>query len=841
LKRTPELKRISELKRTSRLKRIFELKRITALKRTAELKRLPRLITFAALSALAACGLLLISCTTRHDELSHTARGWRASVTTLAGDGSPGFQDGAASNARFNDPFGIAVASDGSVYVADAGEANRIRKVTPQGEVLTVAGGHEGYADGAGAAASFNTPSALALDGAGNLYVADTGNNRIRRVASDGNVTTLAGDGTAGFRDGTAGAPNDVAGSAQFDAPVGVAVDKDGNVYVADTYNDRVRLITKDGRVKTIAGAGSPGYADGDALSAALFDTPCGIVVSEAGEVFVADTGNNRLRKITKDGQVTTLPVVSPPADNTHSAPNSDTHSAPNSETNPDPTSAANAAPNAAANPAPGSAVPFELSKPVGLALTRDGFLYVTELDRGRVVQVAPDGTARVIAGLGSGFADGDGQSAARFNQPAGIALTSDGSLLVADGANYLLRRVSPSQRRDGTVALTEGRDNIVSSTEGRDGVVSPAERDGATTPPLPPHEVLSPSHEAPPPSHEVLPRIYVESLGSPFPWPLDPQEQWHEVAATMGEVRGAYGTDDSRDHLHNGLDVFGVYGQTVRAVREEKVSSPLANWGFGSLNEGLRSGLLSYVHLRVGRDEHDEMLKGTPFVAVRDDAGQVARVRVRRGTRLRLGDALGTINRMFHVHMILGPPGAEMNPLSLPFAGFADHSPPKIERDGVQLFDEDGARMTLKRAGRLMLRGRVSIVVDAYDQVDGNQPRRRLGLYKLGYQLLLPDGNPAPGFEQPRIRIEFNRLPPGGDAPKIAYAGESGITVYGSKQTRFLYEVTNTVRDGYAARSAWDTSELPAGDYTLRIIAADFNGNEADANRDLPVTIARD
>jgi sugar lactone lactonase YvrE len=781
------------------------------LRRASELKRRIRLKALAASFALATLGLFFLSCITQRDELSHTSADWRASVTTLAGDGSPGFQDGAALKARFADPFGVAVAVDGSVYVSDAGEANRIRKVTPQGEVSTVAGGREGYADGAGAGAAFDTPSALALDGAGNLYVADTGNNRIRRVAPDGVVTTVAGDGTAGFRDGTAA-------QSQFDSPVGVAVDKDGNVYVADTYNDRIRLITKDGQVKTIAGAGSPGDADGDALGVALFDTPCGVAVSEAGEVYVADTGNNRLRKVTKDGQVKTLSVVVPASQATvQTAEGGNTSPA---NTSPAPTEGANNSPSAGA----GAATPFEMSKPVGLALTRDGFLYVTELDRGRVLQVAPDGTAHKLAGLGSGFADGDGHSAARFNQPAGVALAPDGSLFVADGANYLLRRVSPAEQHDAakTTATTSAPD---SNRDAQDLNGNTQDANGVA--------------QATAPAREVLPRIPVESFSSPFPWPLDPQDQWHEVAATMGEVRGAYGTDDSRDHLHSGLDVFGVYGQTVRAVREEKVSSPLANWGFGSLNEGLRAGLITYVHLRVGRNEHDEMLNSTPFVAVRDASGKVLRVRVRRGTRLRVGQALGTINRMYHVHMNLGPPGAEMNPLSLALAGFSDHAAPKIERDGVQLFDEGGARLTSKRAGRLLLRGRVRIVVDAYDQVDGNQPRRRLGLYKLGYQLLLPDGSPAPGFEGPRIQLEFKRLPPGDDAPKIAYADESGITVYGSKQTRFLYEVTNTLRDGRATRGVWDTSVLPAGDYTLRIIAADFSGNVADANRDVPITIA--
>jgi hypothetical protein len=249
----------------------------------------------------------------------------------------------------------------------------------------------------------------------------------------------------------------------------------------------------------------------------------------------------------------------------------------------------------------------------------------------------------------------------------------------------------------------------------------------------------------------------------------------------------------------------------------------------------------MTYVHLRVGRDERDEMLGGTPFVAVRDGEGHVARVRLRRGTRLRVGQALGTINRMYHVHMNLGPPGAEVNPLVLPFPGLTDRTAPKIERGGVHLFDASGAALEEKRDGRLLLRGKVRIVVDAFDQVDGNQARRRLGLYKLGYQLLLPDGTPAPGFDAPRVQIEFNRLPPGDDAPKIAYAGESGITVYGSKATRFLYEVTNTVRDGRAARGVWDTGELPPGDYTLRILAADFSGNQADVNRDVLIKIARE
>jgi sugar lactone lactonase YvrE len=704
--------------------------------------------------------LLLNSCAA--SEPAKTPAGWRARVTTLAGAGSPSSQDGAALQARFQDPFGVAVGADGAVYATDAGEANAVRKVTPEGQVSTLAGGE------------FNTPSGVALDDKGNLYVADTGNNRVRKVSKEGVVTTLAGEG-------------------QFDAPVGVAVDKDGNVYVADTYNDRVRVITKDGQVRTVAGSGGPGYADGGALDAALFDTPCAVAVSGAGDLYVADTGNDRLRKISKDGQVSTLNLFEPP------------------DTQPGNQNTDGATPTRApgeANAPPSNPTPFELSSPAGLAVTRDGFLYVTELGRGRVVQVAPDGAARVIAGRGGpGFADGEGRTEARFNQPAGLALAPDGSLVVADGANYLLRRVSPYESKG----------------------------DGAKT------RVVAAEAQPDPARTEVLPRIEVGSLGAPFPWPLDPQGQWHEVTATMGEARGSYDTKDSRHHLHSGMDVFGVYGQTVRAVRDEKVTSPLANWGFGTLNEGFRAGLMTYVHLRVGRSERDEMLDTNNFIPVRDAAGKVVRVRVRRGTRLRVGQALGTINRMYHVHMNLGPPGAELNPLALPFTGFEDHAAPRIARDGVQLFDESGARLTEKRGGRLVVRGRVRIVVDALDQVDGNQPRRRLGLYRLGYQLLQTDGTPAPGFAEPRVQIEFDRLPPDREAPKIAYADESGITVYGSSETRFLYEVTNTVRHGRAERGTWDTSALPPGDYTLRILAADFAGNEAADNRDIPVTVIRE
>ncbi|HEV7906300.1 MAG TPA: NHL repeat-containing protein [Pyrinomonadaceae bacterium] len=744
---------------------------------------------------LLALALLLISASVAlfifyrwRDKPTPTVAGWRAVIQTLAGDGAPGVEDAAApTQARFHNPFGVAVDAQGNVYVADAGESNRIRKIAAENSsVTTLAGGAEGFSDGTGGAASFNTPSALAIDANGNLYVADTSNNRIRKVTPEGAVTTLAGDGTAGSRDGAAGA-------AQFNAPVGVAVDARGErVYVADTYNDSIRLITTgDNQVTTLAGGSASGDANG-ASREARFDTPCALVATVDGALFIADTGNRRLRKLSKDGQVWTLNLAN----------------------------------------ADGS--PFdEAFEPVGLALTHDNFLYVAERERGRIWQIAPDErTARLIAGNNpAGGSNGEGASSnhsnARFNQPAGIAVDRQGALYVADSANYLVRKLTANESAPATTGSATTTNGAAVNDSRQGATASQGSAGGASA-----SSVVE---------SEALPRLSADALGiKTLPWPLDPQDRWHEVAATLGEVRGSYDSEDSRHHLHSGIDIFGTYGQTVRAVLYEKVESPLANWGHGDLNEGLRVGVMVYVHLRVGRDEKDKLIDEARFTPSRDAEGKLTRVRIKRGTRFHPGDALGTINRMYHVHMNFGAPNAETNPLGLPLAGFTDSVAPKIERDGIQLFDATGtARLTEKRDGRLLVgRGQVRIVVDAYDQVDGNQARRRLGLYKLGYQLLRADGSPAPGFDAPRIGIEFDRMPPDREAVKIAYADESGITVYGSKSTRFLYEATNILRHGRAARSTWDTAELPAGDYTLRIIAADFNGNEATTGRDVAIRI---
>ena len=225
-------------------------------------------------------------------------------VTTLAGlAGSPGSADGTGSAARFNFQFGVAVDGAGNVYVADSSN-HTIRKITSAGVVTTLAGValNAGIADGTGSAARFFSPGGVAVDGAGNVYVADSNNATVHAITPAGVVTTLAGlAGNVGSTDGTGSA-------ARFSQPdESVAVDTAGNVYVADTNNHTIRMITPAGVVTTLAGlAGSFGSTDGTG-AAARFHSPDGVAVDVSGNVYVADTINQTIRKITPAGVVTTF------------------------------------------------------------------------------------------------------------------------------------------------------------------------------------------------------------------------------------------------------------------------------------------------------------------------------------------------------------------------------------------------------------------------------------------------------------------------------------------------------------------------------------------------------
>jgi|GEM_PF-1671033 len=219
-------------------------------------------------------------------------------VITLAGTSSAGFVNGPGGQAQFQNPTGIVVDKAGNVYVADGINA-RIRKITPAGQVSTYAGnGQQGYADGLAATARFNEPQGLAIDATGTIYVADLGGHRIRKITPTGIVTTLAGSGTAGFTNGNGT-------NASFNAPMGLAVDPAGNVYVADKTNNRIRKISRTGLVSTVAGLATAGYRDGPATQA-QFNGPTSVAVSTNGTLYVTDASNSRLRAISPAGAVTT-------------------------------------------------------------------------------------------------------------------------------------------------------------------------------------------------------------------------------------------------------------------------------------------------------------------------------------------------------------------------------------------------------------------------------------------------------------------------------------------------------------------------------------------------------
>jgi len=330
-------------------------------------------------------------------------------VTTLAGAaGLPGAADGTRSAARFRSPFGVAVDSAGNAFVTDQGN-HTIRKVTPEGAVSTLAGlaSVRGSVDGTGNIARFNSPTGVALDSAGNLYVTDQDNNTLRKVTPEGLVTTVAGlaGGGWGSADGT-----DLA--AQFGNPSGVTVDNEGNTYVADTDNNTIRKISPGGQVTTLAGCAtcSSGMDDG-AGSEARFSSPVAVTVDRAGNVYVADNNNSTIRKVTPDGVVTTL--AGSPGQN---------------------------------GDADGTGAGAQFDHPYGLSVDDGGNVYVADTSNSTIRKVTPEGVVTTLAGMAgvSGSKDGTG-GAARFSDPTGVAVDRAGNVYVADGDYATVRKITPT------------------------------------------------------------------------------------------------------------------------------------------------------------------------------------------------------------------------------------------------------------------------------------------------------------------------------------------------------------------------------------------------------------
>ncbi len=390
---------------------------------------------------------------------------------TLAGKPThTGSADGIGSQAEFFYPSGIAVVSAGVFYIADTNN-HTIRKVVNGNQVVTIAGeaGRAGADDGPAAHARFNQPSDIAVDSAGNVFVADFGNNSIRRIATDGTVSTYAGiNGSAGSEDG----PGAIA---RFYHPADVAVDSAGNLLVADYGNHTIRRISNTGMVSTIAGlAGAIDYIDGPA-GQARFWYPCGLTLDESDNIIVADAGNHRIRKISNTGVVTTLGV-----DANNSWPGDVALDEAGNVYFTDRTNGQikKVAPggvisSVAGNPylssdvksgADGTGLEAEFEHPRGIAMDFDGNLLVADVFDSAIRKVTPAGVVTTVAGAATtaGTTDGTGATA-RFSRPAGIAVDQTHNVYVADSRNYTVRKISST----GLVTTFAGSAGISGSADG--------------------------------------------------------------------------------------------------------------------------------------------------------------------------------------------------------------------------------------------------------------------------------------------------------------------------------------------------------------------------------------
>lgn len=340
------------------------------------------------------------------------------SYQVLAGStGGPGSSDGTGAEARFNMPSGLAMDAAGNLYIADSGN-HTIRRVSSAGVVTTLAGaaGKAGTTDGVGSSARFSWPTGVAVDSSGVVYVADTGNQTIRKISASGAVTTLAG--AAGVR-----GRNDGQGSAaRFDSPTGLAVNRFGELYVADTMNHLIRRVSQTGTVVTVAGGcyewgGCDGSRD-DTGSSARFNGPTALTLDRQEDVLVADTANRSIRRVTPGGVVTT--VVERRAG---------------------------------------------LTYPAGIAVDTSGNTYVTDVYDNTLRRVTSTGHL-IVAGFAgfNGSADGTG-SLARFYNPTGVVADAAGNLYVSDTKNNTIRRIMPSGAVSTLAGLAAGGAGVVDGT----------------------------------------------------------------------------------------------------------------------------------------------------------------------------------------------------------------------------------------------------------------------------------------------------------------------------------------------------------------------------------------
>lgn len=356
-------------------------------------------------------------------------------ITTFAGNGTAGFagDGGRAINARLSSPLTIATDSRGNLFINDYSNA-RLRRVDSNGNIDTVAGygRNEAGPDGNALRTSFADPESMAADAEGGLYIAELSGNRVRRLTPQGEVITIAGSGQSGFA-GDGGS----AAQALLSHPGGVAVERDGSVLIVDTGNYRVRRINRQGVIQTIAGNGSQGYADGTANQAG-FRNPVGVAVNGAGEIFIADRDSFRVRKIASN-------AVSTVAGNGELQTSQDG----------------------------GSAVNAPLNTPFGVAFDRDGNMLIADTEASVVRRITPSGIVRTIAGNGAKEFSGDRGPSVQAGLAGPRSANADcrGRVIIADTGNAVIRRIE----QDGTLATVAGDGNSAPGFAGDGGPATQA------------------------------------------------------------------------------------------------------------------------------------------------------------------------------------------------------------------------------------------------------------------------------------------------------------------------------------------------------------------------------
>ena len=361
--------------------------------------------------------MILVGCGSDSRSPSGSTASYR--ITTIAGTDSGSGDGGSATEALLTFPYSLAVDGQGNLYIADA-ENHRIRKVDTNGIITTFAGtGEEGFGGDGGpaTAAKLKWPSGVAVDNDGNVYIADQENERIRAVDTDGIITTFAGSGSYNYRGGEDGIP---ATEASLNWPTGVAVDGQGDVYIADSYNNLIRKVDSDGLIATIAGSGrifgffeepdEDDIGDGGPATDAKLDFPIGVAVDSEGNVYVADVGHNRVRMLTRTGTGYVITTIAGTGDEGDEDGDGDIGDG-------------------------GPAMDAQLNAPRGVTIDDEGYVYIADTGNNRIRRISPDGVITTVAG-------DESTMGARLSIPRGITVDAEGNLYVADTGNNQVHRL---------------------------------------------------------------------------------------------------------------------------------------------------------------------------------------------------------------------------------------------------------------------------------------------------------------------------------------------------------------------------------------------------------------